>query len=251
MDQPPSPSPYAEVSVAQVRPSVPWDWSDILLWLLLGLLGALVAANLVAVALYFAGHHDVEHDPWIAFAAQVTLYLAALGILFLLLRFRRHATPAALGWRIPPIKWLAIAIGAVPVALALAAVIVYLLGIVFPSVVNPQCSAAQSAFGSAPVLGYIAIAVVAPIVEETVFRGFIYAWLRAHMDLNLAMLLGAFIFGLAHAATGIPIIFVIPLTAIGLVLVWLYQKSGSVVPGMVTHGGFNLVNAVFILQGNC
>jgi membrane protease YdiL (CAAX protease family) len=219
--------------------------------MLLGSFAGFAAAMASVGLLVRLGHADVLHDPWVAFFGQVTLYGGALGTLFLLLWFRRHLPPAALGWRIPAAKWIWFGLAAIPVVLVGSTAMLHVLNLLFPSVVNPQCSVAQSGFGQSPLLAYIAIAGVAPIVEETIFRGFIYGWLRAHFELKLAMFLGALVFAFAHSLTGLPVMFVIPLTAIGLVLVWLYQKSGSIAPGAITHSGFNLVNAYFILQGIC
>lgn len=82
------------------------------------------------------------------------------------------------------------------------------------------------------VFGIIAIAVMAPLVEELLFRGAIEGhFLQTGKRPSVAILLSALIFGLIHVNPAqIPFAF-----CLGLVFGWLYYRTGSVIPGMIGH----------------
>ncbi len=80
----------------------------------------------------------------------------------------------------------------------------------------------------------ILVAVVAPLVEETFFRGFLFPALRRAIGWLPAALASGVLFGLVHAG-GTPLIFLLPLAVLGFVLCVLYRRTGSIVPGMGVH----------------
>jgi len=86
--------------------------------------------------------------------------------------------------------------------------------------------------------------VIAPISEETIFRGFIYGWLRRWGPAALAVPLSALIFSAAHQQ----LVLFLPLFFVGVVLALLYQGSRSILPGVLTHALFNLPNIILILS---
>ena len=82
------------------------------------------------------------------------------------------------------------------------------------------------------VFGIISIAIMAPLVEELLFRGAIQGYmLRKGMKPLNAILIASAIFGIGHMnPIQIPFAF-----AIGLIFGWLYYRTGSVIPGIVGH----------------
>lgn len=82
------------------------------------------------------------------------------------------------------------------------------------------------------VFGIISIAIMAPLVEELLFRGAIQGYmLRKGMKSLHAILIASAIFGIVHMnPIQIPFAF-----AIGMIFGWLYYRTGSVVPGIVGH----------------
>ena len=86
----------------------------------------------------------------------------------------------------------------------------------------------------APVVGlYIATCVIAPIAEETFFRGFVFGGLRAHWPFWAAALVSSLIFGSVHLTTGPA---AIPLLALlGVCFAYLYERSGSLWPAVIAH----------------
>ena len=77
------------------------------------------------------------------------------------------------------------------------------------------------------------IAIAAPISEEVCFRGMLFGGLRERLPCWAAALISGAIFGALHATTGISA--VPPLIAFGFILALLYEKTGSIVPGILLH----------------
>ena len=82
------------------------------------------------------------------------------------------------------------------------------------------------------VFGIISITIMAPLVEELLFRGAIQGHLlRKGMKPVYAILIASAVFGIVHMnPIQIPFAF-----AIGMIFGWLYYRTGSVVPGMIGH----------------
>ncbi|HAL71331.1 MAG TPA: hypothetical protein DCP71_06110 [Verrucomicrobiales bacterium] len=81
----------------------------------------------------------------------------------------------------------------------------------------------------------IAAVVVAPIVEETVFRGFIYGVIKRFTDSYFAAVCSAVLFAIVHLHMGS----VIPLAVLALIFCAAYERTGSLAVPMVMHGLFN------------
>jgi membrane protease YdiL (CAAX protease family) len=120
------------------------------------------------------------------------------------------------------LKWMAASIGAY---LVFAALYAGIFGV-------PEQEDIAEGFGALPVQ-ILLIAIAAPISEEICFRGMLFGGLRNHMPRIAAALVAALIFGALHALTGLSA--VPPLIAFGFILCLLYEKTGSIVPGIVLH----------------
>jgi len=90
--------------------------------------------------------------------------------------------------------------------------------------------------------GWLIIAgvIVAPIVEESLFRGFLFAGFRQRYGFQTAALLSSALFAIAHHQLAA----LIPTFVLGYIFSHLYQKSNSIFPGMILHF---LVNAFGII----
>jgi membrane protease YdiL (CAAX protease family) len=122
-------------------------------------------------------------------------------------------------------------LAAVGAYLAFAAVYVALVG-------EPEQEDIADAFGSLP-FQILLIAIAAPISEEVFFRGMLFGGLRRRMPRLLAAAVSGLVFGALHALTGISA--VPPLIAFGFILALLYEKTGSIVPGILLHALNNSV----------
>ncbi len=129
------------------------------------------------------------------------------------------------------LKWMAAAIGFYLFAAFTYAV---LIG-------EPHQKDIAKGFGAIPIQ-VILIVFAAPIGEEVCFRGMLFGGLRERLPRLGAALLSALIFGGLHAITGITA--VPPLIVFGFVLALLYEKTGSIIPGILLHA---LNNSVALL----
>ena len=86
--------------------------------------------------------------------------------------------------------------------------------------------------------GYFVIALLAPVVEEVVFRGAILRKLLSGMQSKWgAICISAVMFALVHANPAqMPHAFLM-----GWLMGWLYMRTGSIVPGVVFHWANNTV----------
>ncbi|HSJ86556.1 MAG TPA: CPBP family intramembrane glutamic endopeptidase, partial [Anaerolineales bacterium] len=85
-------------------------------------------------------------------------------------------------------------------------------------------------------------ALLAPVVEEIFFRGFLFQGLRARYGWVAGMLLSSAIFGLAHLDP----VSLIPTFILGNLLAYLYQRSNSIWPGVILHVLVNTVGLVSV-----
>jgi membrane protease YdiL (CAAX protease family) len=89
---------------------------------------------------------------------------------------------------------------------------------------------------------FIATAIVAPVVEELTIRSVLYGWLRKHMSPVIAGIISAGAFAALHGS-----LVLLPGTfLVGLTLAWIYERSGSIFPGMLVHGCFNAISTLLV-----
>lgn len=74
-----------------------------------------------------------------------------------------------------------------------------------------------------------------PIAEEIFFRGFVLTGLLKRFGVGRALLISSLLFGLFHIDPGA----IVPTFALGLILGWVYLKTGSIWPAMFVHGLHN------------
>lgn len=197
---------------------------------MLGVLLALGAGILLSIPVLIADSPPAGGE--LSDTANALVQLAtALG--FLLVPFaiaaRRGASPrqaaAQLGlrrFRAGAWKWMLAAVGAY---LAFAIAYTAIVG-------EPRQKDIAEDFGTVPVQ-VLLIVIAAPISEEVCFRGFLFGGLRRRLPRLAAALVSALIFGGLHATTGISA--VPPLIFFGFVLALLYERTGSIVPGIILH----------------
>lgn len=93
-------------------------------------------------------------------------------------------------------------------------------------------------------LGYLTICLLAPLVEEVVFRGAILRALLSSLKNHwAAIFVSAVLFAIVHVNPAqMPHAFLV-----GLLLGWMYYRTGSVLPGVALHWVNNTVAYVFCL----
>ena len=97
-------------------------------------------------------------------------------------------------------------------------------------------------------LGWAIIAllavVVAPVAEETFFRGFLFSGLGNRYGYGWGAVFSALLFSLAHVLQ--PGAF-LPIFLLGLLLAWLYMKTGSIWACIFTHFAYNSIALIFMI----
>lgn len=85
-------------------------------------------------------------------------------------------------------------------------------------------------------VGWVATVLIAPVVEETVFRGLVYTRLKKGMPALAAAIIVSLLFGVLH---GTAIWFCYSFVT-GLLFVWCYEKFRSLTASILLHMPFDL-----------
>jgi membrane protease YdiL (CAAX protease family) len=178
-----------------------------------------------------------------AMAAQLTFYAVTLSITLIVLVTRHNIDVRELGWRRPSWRWLLAAFPLALLGLGIAGALGGLAQSLMPHTQNQQCVTVRQQYGGALLLAIPVVCIAAPIVEETLFRGVLYRWLRGVLPVGSAMAVSAGVFALFH---GDRLLF-LPLAGLGVLLAWIYERSRSIWPGVAVHALFNLAGIITIL----
>ncbi|WP_404351885.1 CPBP family intramembrane metalloprotease [Sutcliffiella horikoshii] len=95
-------------------------------------------------------------------------------------------------------------------------------------------------------IAFFSAAVISPIYEEIFYRGFLYKWIRGKWGVSAGLIVSSLIFTIVH----IPTYNTLPVNFLsGMIFAWTYERSGSVVPGIIIHGVFNGLAVVLTVVG--
>jgi hypothetical protein len=97
-----------------------------------------------------------------------------------------------------------------------------------------------------PVWFFLVGTVIAPVVEEIFFRGFLFQGFRQRYGWLPAILLSSAIFGAAHLDP----VSLIPTFILGCVLAYTFHRSNSLWPGIIFHAAINSFSlcAVYVVS---
>ena len=230
---------------------VPWGWLEVALFVILAVIASVVVTWGVAeVAVRFFGvKPDNVFGATMSTAKSVVVLLSqamidGFAILYLyLMVLGRTRAPfwQSIGWRdmytasgkLRPSSLQFLAGGAV-----LAVVVSFAGGFLNSKETLPieqllQARVSILLFG---VLGVL----VAPLVEETIFRGFLYPVIARQFGITAGIALTGTLFGLMHAAQlwgGWGQIALLIL--VGVVLTWVRARTGTVAASYFVHLGYN------------
>lgn len=174
--------------------------------------------------------------------------LSALGLIALLLRYHKISWSAAFGSITDHQRTLGLpllyGIGFVVPALGLHLVSQQFI-IVLGGEPTSQEAVEMVARASAPpelALQALSVVVFAPVCEELLFRGVLYPSLRDLGHRRMAIAASSLLFAAIHGSLAL----MLPLTVLAVVLVWLYEKTGSIIAPILMHAAFNAVNFAMI-----
>jgi uncharacterized protein len=225
-------------------------------WLVLLVGPALFLLGIVLASIYFgvATQGDVDAIPGLVAASTPYQLVAIQILLFFILHWAMQGDQLTwndIGWKTVAGQqlWREVLIGIAPGAV---------LGMVYVRVLSPWLTSLQQSLGDyvpagelLPTLGVamlpflIANVVLAPFVEENIYRGYALTRLFGRFSTPLAILLSCFFFGLLHWAGGIWYILMTGILAGGL-FAGLYTARKNMIAPFAAHLALNSVEFLFI-----
>jgi hypothetical protein len=204
--------------------------------------GAGIFVSIVVGAIGSAGGSSLAHPtPAVSLISDVLFDLAFVGAAIFFSGVRGRANASEFGFR-------RVSVGKAIVALIVTAVTYYALTAVYASILhlhgNDKLPKELGVSNSTAALvgATVFVCVIAPIVEEFFFRGFIFGALRKmrvviagrNIGTWVAAAITGILFGLAHTGSA-SAQYLIPLGFLGFMLCWLRWRTGSLYPCMALH----------------
>jgi membrane protease YdiL (CAAX protease family) len=226
-----------------------WYWSLGFAALVVGALFVPIPLAAAVLMVFGVAHERDFRNPlaWPTLTAELVGIAVALPVLLALLPLLAQRSLRELGLRMPRLRDLAWGVGGAIAMVAVAAMAASLQEhAVHLKADEVQVHLLRAARGL-EVPGIVILAcVVAPIVEELLFRGFLFNALLRYTPVWLAVVLCGALFGLAHNQPG-NLGALAPLAAVGMVLATIYYRSGSLVAAMLAHASFNSLTVATVL----
>jgi len=232
---------------------VPWGglgpWVVVVYALLVFGIASTLAAVLLVLYAHLSGLGGHSADSWLtnSVVAQFWYVLTAEALTFCaiwgFLRLRKTGL-RSIGWRgvrfWDPIVALIAYVVYFVAYLVLLAVVTHLI----PSInINQKQDLGFSNVSGTMnlVLTFLSLVVLPPLVEETVFRGFVFTGLRTRLKWVWAAIITSLLFASAHlleSASGQPLLWVagIDTFTLSIVLCYLREETDSLWPGVFVHG---------------
>lgn len=99
---------------------------------------------------------------------------------------------------------------------------------------------ADSLYGGSIIFEFIAMVIIAPLLEEILFRGIIFARLREYMSVKVAIVISALIFGIIHGN----VVQGIYAFIIGICLAYIYERYNTLLAAVLFHMAANLMSVI-------
>jgi len=252
-------APHPPIETIPEDLQISWSWVHFLVFLLFTLISLLVVPS--SFMLYYAPHEKMTADqlqryllskPQVAIGSTIVVYAAILFFLYVTLSLLRgQPFWRALGWRkiVPkdhglpktPIVYFFTGCGLSILVFALTAV-----------VKPPENTPIEEVFKfKQTAVLFVAMAVlVAPLVEETVFRGYLYPMFARWFGVGPSIIVTGVLFGLMHGPQlGGAKSLIALLTFVGIVFTFVRSRTGSVFASYLMHLGYNsLIGLSLILE---
>jgi len=239
------------------NPIPPWTLSgtDFALFMI-----ALVMWFLLSGAILLQGYSWIAGDEAEPGSGIMVLggFLLQVGMLYLFLRFRFHYRSPNEGPLSPRILTISQSLFLGLFYFLACLPVIYGVGVFWNSVLDylrergweidlPLQDAVLLFQNSEDPLAFIGLVllavVVAPVVEESVFRGGIYRFFKGRTPITISLIISGTLFGMIHGnLQSLP-----GLVAVGICLGLAYELSGSIKVPIFFHAFFNLNSIVWIL----
>ena len=249
-----TPATYARSSLPEDL-RIPWSWVHLVVFLVFGF-GSLLVVQLGGVLLLSANKHLsqkqlqqlIESKPQFLVATNILWFALIFLFLYVTLSVLRGLPFwRTLGWK--KLNTDPIAGKGSPWAYFFSGCgLAIFVAIASSRVKNVDHLPIQELFKSRTgAMLLMAMAVfVAPLVEETVFRGYLYPLFAKSLGILPGILITGALFGLMHGAQlGWTWGLVALLTLVGVIFTFARARAGTVVASFLLHLGYNSVIALF------
>jgi len=229
----------------------PWK-PDLVLRLLVGLFFSMLLGFVIVMGYKSLLNKPANADPdlFILLLGVFCFHGVGLVLVDVFLRLHEITWSQAFGFKAPRLGraiFLAVIVGVLilPIAFELQELSTKALRI-FSMPVQPQgvvkaVETTSSDWGRA--FQGIIIVLIVPFVEEVIFRGIIYTSVKQMGFRKMALWGSSIFFAIMHMTPQL----VLPLTVLGIILVFLYETTQNLVAPIVTHSFFNAVNYAILL----
>jgi membrane protease YdiL (CAAX protease family) len=249
--------PHGTIKNAPGAPAWPIGWVNFGILASAMIIAVYVAQVAVGLMFFEAPAEDtppMELTPWLAVLAVLMLQLPLLAVFYGARRFYpgqyasrlnnaelsifeafRQALPLFLMFM--PVIWIA--------ALLWTNILIGLEAIGVIDAVKPQELITLFQEGGDPLaIGLLVVmaVVLAPIVEEIIFRGGVYRFLKSQTTLVPAQVLSGCVFALMHAN----LMSFVPLVLVGVFFARVYEKSGNIMVAIWFHAFFNAFSLLML-----
>ncbi|MCL5286385.1 MAG: CPBP family intramembrane metalloprotease [Acidobacteria bacterium] len=254
---PGEPAPAPQPAPATLPPEdlrVPWTWMDVLIFIIFSL-GIMVVLEYTLQTILLSTGRVKMHE-LSAFVSTSTVYVSVrqflwftlmLGFLYFTLRPRRPGPFwDTIGWRPPHLGELSRTLF-YPLCFFGGAVLAIVIATASTALAPKQPLPIQQFFldrQSIYLMSVLAV-LVAPIVEETVFRGFLYPVFARTLGIPGGVVLTGILFGLMHAQQLWGGWWQIALLVlVGLIFTTARAQTKSVIPCYLLHLGYNAIQFI-------
>jgi membrane protease YdiL (CAAX protease family) len=224
----------------------PWGPKDIVRPGLI-VLGLVLTGIPICLALAIAGDSKVEDIRRLGSrsASNFVIQFLMIGTAYWFSVRKYRLDFSALGWRLPDRGRVLFTIALVFAAFAITmawGILLQTLGI------EPDTDLPEQTYDDIrPIIALVILSVfLAPLCEETFFRGFVFGSLRWRWGVFFGALASGALFSVAHIGNPGYLVVLPSIIGIGMLFAWGYYWSGSLYPVIVAHLAFNSVSVYSI-----
>jgi membrane protease YdiL (CAAX protease family) len=219
--------------------NVPWTIGDLFvfvaLWFGIQILIVLLLRGLspyVPVVAQFLRAASNPNNVSASFVLELIDAVAGFGVVWYYLN-KYKVGWSAVGWRKVSIwKSLAYLGGILLFFIVVSNLLLLLVQVLVPGFnANQAQTGDQTIASGSHSLAIIALVLLPPILEETIFRGFLFAALAKRWGMVWGAIISSAIFGIAHWQANISLYTFV----LGLLLCFMYVRLKSIVPGIFVH----------------
>ena len=186
-------------------------------------------------------NQELDRPAW-QFLYVLIIEVLSVGLLYVFIK-RRKTNWAAIGWVKPRLQDVGYALTGFAIYFGIYALVVSkLVSSLLPQIDTDQkqeLGFETAIAGPELIFVFISLAILPPLVEEIMVRGFLYTGLRNRLPIIWAAIIASIVFAAAHLqwGSGNALLWTaaIDTLVLSFVLIWLRQKTGSLWPSIGLH----------------